>query len=161
MRTVILIDTSVYLNILKVPGFDQQQQTVHADFRQYLSGNARFLLPMATIWETGNHIAHLGDGRLRRQHALRFIEDVRGALSGDAPYTATHFPERDEFLNWLTDFPDHAQRNKSDDRTSEGTSLADLSLIKEWQRLCTLDPRARVVIWSLDRDLLGYDRKPD
>jgi hypothetical protein len=74
MRTVILIDTSVYLNILKVPGFDQQQQTVHADFRQYLSGNARFLLPMATIWETGNHIAHLGDGRLRRQHALRFIE---------------------------------------------------------------------------------------
>jgi hypothetical protein len=48
MRNVILIDTSVYLNILKVPGFDQQQQTVHTDFRQYISGNARPITPSGT-----------------------------------------------------------------------------------------------------------------
>ncbi|WP_296716375.1 hypothetical protein [Tistrella sp.] len=53
MRNVILIDTSVYLNILKVPGFDQQQQTVHADFRQYLSGNARPITPSGTNRTTG------------------------------------------------------------------------------------------------------------
>lgn len=160
MHWIVLIDTSIYLNIVAIPGYDQQRSAVLADFRRKIDAHCHLLLPMATIWETGNHIARLANGGVRRQHAGRFVENVRGALLGEAPYTATHFPERDEFLKWLADFPDHAQRNKSEDKIREGTSLADLSLIKEWERTCALHSRARVMIWSLDRDLEGYDRMP-
>ncbi len=48
-------------------------------------------------------------------------------------------------------------RSKSEARTTEGGSLADLSLIEEWERACRLNPKRRVLIWSLDMDLQGYD----
>ena len=51
-------------------------------------------------------------------------------------------------------------RNKSATRTTEGTSLADLSIIKEWERNCRLNPMSRIRIWSLDMDLSGHDRRP-
>ena len=82
------------------------------------------------------------------------------AFQGQTPYRATHFPERNEFETWLSDFPQAAMRNKSATRTTEGTSLADLSIIKEWERNCRLNPMSRVRIWSLDMDLSGHDRRP-
>ncbi len=63
-----------------------------------------------------------------------------------------------EFIGRLREFPDYAKRNKSAEKTSEGVSLADLSIIKEWQRTCTLHPMSQVLIWSLDSDLSGYNQ---
>ena len=54
-------------------------------------------------------------------------------------------------LSWLDDFPDNAMR---------GLSFADLSIIKEWEKACALNPMRRVRIWTLDEHLGGYDRKP-
>jgi hypothetical protein len=53
-----------------------------------------------------------------------------------------------------------AMRNKSAEKMREGVSLADLSIIKEWERNCALHPMSRVRVWSLDSDLAGYDRAP-
>lgn len=158
MSSIVLIDTSVYLNVLDVPGFNQDRDAVFQEFELRIKDCDHFLLPLATIWETGNHIAHLTSGHLRRQFALKLVEDVAKALLGDAPYRPTHFPERDEFLRWLRDFPDYAQRNKSTTKTTEGTSLADLSMIKEWERTCSQNAMSRVQIWSLDADLASFDR---
>lgn len=159
MSDIVLLDTSVYLNVLDVPGWNQARDTVLAEFGQRVEAGDYFLLPMASIWETGNHIADLPDGGRRRQYASRLVDDVERALNGSAPYRPTHFPERDEFLGWLRHFPEYAQRNKSQDKTREGVSLADLSLIKEWERTCSLHSMSRVSIWSLDQDLEGYDRQ--
>ena len=159
MSTIVLLDTSVYLNVLDVPEFNQDRTNVLTQFEQSIQSGDYFLLPLAAVWETGNHIAHLGDGRTRRQYAELLRTDVAKAFGGEAPYRATRFPERDEFMRWLGDFPDIVMRSKSDEKR-EGVSLADLSIIKEWEHTCHLHSMSRVRIWSLDDDLAGYDRHP-
>lgn len=151
MTAIVLLDTSIYLNVLDVPGFNQHRMAVLDEFERAVNANERFLLPLASVWETGKHIAQLSDGRQRRAWAEKLASDVRSAFSGSAPYSATHFPKREDFEAWLASFPDSA---------TQGKSLADHSLIQEWQRNCDLNPRLRVRIWSLDSDLTGYDRQP-
>lgn len=160
MSAIVLLDTSVYLNVLDVPGNNQDRAAVIQSFAELIEENAHFLLPLATVWETGNHIADLANGQLRRTYAQRLVADVTKAFNGNVPYRATHFPDRDEFLEWLGDFPGMAMRNKSAQKIREGTSLADLSIIKEWERNCQLHRMSRVRIWSLDSDLIGYDHQP-
>lgn len=160
MSALILLDTSIYLNVLDVPGNNQDRTTVLNQFATYVQNADHFLLPMAAIWETGNHIADLDNGGLRRTFAKKLVADVTDAVNGDVPYRATFFPSRDEFVTWLIDFPEYAGRSKSTTRTREGVSLADMSIIKEWERTCHLHPMTRVLIWSLDQDLTGYDRVP-
>lgn len=160
MSAIVLLDTSVYLNILDVPNNNQDRETVFSFFEKMVNDDALFLLPMATIWETGNHIADLPDGGRRRRFAQVLVEDVTKAMEGRLPYQSTYFPDREEFLKWLSDFPSYAGRNKSVKKTREGVSLADMSMIKEWERTCAKNPMRRVLIWSLDSDLMGYDRNP-
>lgn len=160
MSDIVLLDTSVYLNVLNVPTCNQEREAILQEFQTSIARGDYFLLPLAVVWETGNHIADLGDGRTRRNYAQHLVGDVKKAFDGEVPYRATHFPEREEFLGWLDAFPDITMRNKSAWKLREGASLADLSIIKEWERNCVLHPMSRVRIWSLDSDLAGYDRQP-
>ena len=105
---------------------------------------------MAAVLETGNHIAQVSDGGMRRKVAARFRDKVIQAIDGGAPWTPTPFWETEHLRSWLTDFPDHAMR---------GVGMGDLSIIKEWERQREMFPRRRVTIWSLDSDLQGYDRE--
>lgn len=154
---IVLLDTSVYLNVLDVPGFNQDRDLVLDEFERRLAAGDHFLLPMAAIWEAGNHIAHLANGGLRYKFGVKLVEDVCKAVAGELPYMPTHFPDREEFLAWLADFPSHVQRNKAATKTGEGISLADLSLVKEWERTRRLNSMSRVLVWSLDSDLACYD----
>ena len=90
MQTVLIIDTSVFLNALNVPGFNQRRVEVLKDLEQFIRAeNVNMLLPLAAILETGNHIAQLSDGRLRREYATKFASQVRQAIQGTAPWTPT------------------------------------------------------------------------
>ncbi len=161
MSAIVLLDTSVYLNILDVPEFNQDRVTILEDFANKVADRDHFLLPLATILETGNHIADLHGGGNRRRFAQKLVDDVTSALTGEAPYRPTQFPKREEFLEWLGEFPNCAMRSKLSRRTrEEGVSLSDLSIIKEWERMCSLNSMSRVLIWSLDSDLLAHDRVP-
>jgi hypothetical protein len=159
MSDIVLLDTSVYLNVLDVPSWNQDRNTVLTDFANCVSNGDYFLLPLAAVWEAGNHIADLQDGGLRRQYAQKLLTDVKKALQGETPYQATYFPEREEFLCWLEEFPGYAEKNKTIKKIREGISLADLSIIKEWERVCARHSMSRVRIWSLDSDLSAYDRE--
>lgn len=160
MSAIVLLDTSIYLNVLDVEGWNQARADVLNGFERRVRNGDSFFLPMATIWETGNHIADLTDGRQRRRFAEKLVNDVANAINGDTPYRPTHFPEREEFLAWLQAFPEYAQRSKSAKKKREGVSLANLLVIKEWERTCALHAMSRVLVWSLDSDLGSYDRKP-
>jgi hypothetical protein len=160
LSSIVLLDTSVYLNVLDIDGFNQHRQIVLKDFLTRVESGDHFLLPMATIWETGNHIAGLSDGGQRRRYAQTLFDDVTKAVQGDVPYRPTYFPEREEFLKWLSWFPDYVQRGKTEKKRG-GISLADLSLIKEWERTCDRHKMSHVLIWSLDADISSYDRHPD
>ncbi|PLP93127.1 hypothetical protein CYD26_09960 [Pseudomonas sp. FFUP_PS_473] len=160
MSSVCLIDTSVFVNLLNVPGLNQDAGRVGADFLEYADNNCTFILPMATILETGNHIAQNGDGRLRRQTAQRFCEAVSAAFTEEPPYRLSEFPSTREVLDWLAEFPGKAGQNKSPARTGEGTSFGDLSIIKEYERCLERFPMSELFIWSLDSDLEAYHHKP-
>lgn len=151
MSAIVIADTSVLLNVLNVPAFNQDRARVIEEFEGLIDSGASFLLPMAAIFETGNHIADLTDGRLRRRHAEVFRDQVRKALRGEAPWVPIRFPDSLQLAEWLEDFPDSSMR---------GQDMSDLSIFKIWEVECARHPNRRVYLWSLDSDLSGYDRKP-
>jgi len=157
MGDIVLLDTTVYLNILDVPGRNQYREDIFVEFGLRIENGDNFLLPMASIWETGNHIARLSDGNKRYQYAEKLVRDVRNALDGEVPYRPTYFPDREAFMEWLIEFPNYAQRNKSDNKPGEGGSLSDFSIIKEWEQTRDRHSMSRVLIWSLDIDLQWCD----
>ena len=160
MSSIVLIDTWVFLNVLNIAGYTQHRNSILDQFAQHIIQNDWLFLPTATIWETGNHIAKIRDGNVRRQCAQWFIQEVGKALVGEKPYTVTEFPDRDEFQLWLATFPDTVIRTSAKRGNGEGTSLSDHSIIKEWEKLCKRHRMSRVLIWSLDADLIAYDRHP-
>ena len=159
MSSICLIDTSIFLNLLNVPNCNESKQKVIEDFKTYVEAGCTFLLPMVTIVETGNHIAQNGDGNVRRITAQRFVEEVKAAFSGDAPWSPTIFPTQEEILSWIDAFPDYAGKNKAPDKP-EGTSFGDLSIIQEFHKACERFSMSEVFIWSLDSDLQSYHQKP-
>lgn len=79
-----LIDTSVFVEILNVPGKSQQHEAVAAKFVSRHENGHRFVLPVTTIIETGNHIAHCAPNR--RNAAKRFILALEQAQSDSPPW---------------------------------------------------------------------------
>lgn len=160
MSAICLMDTSVFLNLLDVPNRNGERETVFDQFKEYIELDATFILPMATILETGNHIAQNGDGGTRRATAQRFCQQVKAALQGGAPYQVSEFPSSYEVLGWLQKFPEQAGQNKAPTKTNEGTSFGDLSIIEEFKKCVQRFAMSEVFIWSLDSDLTQYHRKP-
>lgn len=68
------IDTSVMMNLLEVPGRCADSQMIKDEFRQIIDNKEVLILPIATIIETGNHIAHISNGNSRRTIASKFGE---------------------------------------------------------------------------------------
>lgn len=155
MSSICLIDTSILLNFLNVTNCNQDRELVLKDYKIYVESSCTFLLPMATIIETGNHIAQNGNGTMRRKTAIHFVAEVKAAFKGEAPWSLTQFLEAKEMLLWIDNFPDLAGRNKAADKY-EGTSFGDLSIIEEFNKSCKRFPMREVFIWSLDSDLNSY-----
>lgn len=152
MREIHLIDTSVLCNVMRIPGMCPQYTAVMTELQQLVAQKGTtLLLPVATIYETGNHIAQNGSGEQRRRVAQHFAQQVQAAFDGRAPWTPTPLPGPVEMSSWLALFPDYAMR---------GVGMGDLSIIKTFEQQCQLNPNARVRIWSYDTDLGGYDRLP-
>ena len=54
-----------------------------------------------------------------------------------------------QVLSWLDAFPDSA---------TQGIGMGDLSIKKEWEELCRRHRMSRVLVWTLDADLVNLDR---
>ena len=148
---IVIVDTSVFLNVLDVPGFNQEYAAVEEEFRSFVKNGADFELPAATVLETGNHITQLSDGGDRRRFANIFCGQVRRALGAESPWTLTLLPDRQELSVWLNGFPDAAMTD---------LSLGDFSIVKSWEAACERRPFKRVRIWSLECRLKSHDREP-
>ncbi|MBE9117637.1 hypothetical protein IQ249_17195 [Lusitaniella coriacea LEGE 07157] len=149
MRAVAIVDTSIFCNVLNIPHMNGERKKVMKELEEFLENGTSLLLPMAAVYETGNHIAQLSNGNNRRRFAEVFVEQVKNAIAGDAPWQVMQIPTTEEVGEWLSEFPNSSMR---------GASISDLSIIKEWEKLQKKIPNRRVFIWSLDSDLQGYDR---
>lgn len=152
MGAICLIDTSIFLEILNVPQKATQHQQIIQQLADKIKANESLFLPMATILETGNHIAQNGNGNQRRQCAEKFVTQVQKALRGESPFTPISFLESKDLQLWLNKFPDFAM---------QGGGLGDLSIIQDWQKLCEQNQGRRVYIWSKDKHLQGYEQSPN
>jgi hypothetical protein len=149
MSSVRIVDTSVLCNLLRVPNKDQDAERAAREFRAAQAAKDVFLLPIAVIYETGNHIAQSPDGGKRRVVAQGFVELVRKAFEGEIPFTPTPLQNPEDVINWLDEFPD---------RATAGMGFGDLAITKVWEEQCALNHGRRVLIWSYDRHLTGFDR---
>ena len=152
MKAICLVDTSVFVEYLNVPGMASSTATIVEELKQKVVDDEHLFLPMATVLETGNHIGQNGDGKQRRQCAERFVKQVQRALAGESPFSPIDFVETEKMQRWLNDFPDWV---------SQGSGLGDLSIKHDWQRLCDQNKGRRVYIWSLDNHLSSFDRGPE
>ena len=144
MSAICLIDTTIFLEILDVPRKVTRHEHVILELQGKIENDETLFLPMATILETGNHIAQNGDGRQRRGCALNFVSQIQDALNGKSPFKPISFLEKEHLQEWLSEFPDSAMR---------GNSLGDLSIIHDFKRLCRQSPRREIYIWSQDSHL--------
>jgi hypothetical protein len=151
MNAVAIVDTSILCNVLNIPHMNSDRTQVMQELTDFLEAGTNLLLPMAAVYETGNHIAQLSDGGNRRKFAKAFIEQVKKAIKGEAPWQVMQLPNVQEIGEWLSDFPDSAMR---------GAGIGDLSIIKEWEKMVRRTPNHRIFIWSLDGDLQGYNHIP-
>ena len=144
MSAICLIDTSILVEILNVPRMAGRHEDVFSELSTKIRNEETLFLPMATILETGNHIAQKGDGNQRRSCAQKFVSQVQRALNGESPFKPISFLTENQLQQWLNEFPESAMR---------GSGLGDLSIIHDFNRMCEQNPRRRVYIWSLDEHL--------
>ena len=142
------IDTSVFLNIIDVPGRNQQREEVMLELRKLMEDlkNNVLVLPFATIIETGNHIAHCGNGSERRESAKRFVECIENTINNNAPWQYYGNQMTTEDLHEICkEFPDVAMR---------GEGFGDLSIVKAYKKYKNETPAIhKIRIWSVDGHL--------
>ncbi len=153
---ICLIDTSVLLKVLNVPEKANDHETFSRAVIEKADAGESLLLPLATIIETGNHIAQNGNGNQRRSKAQLFVTQINMALEGLSPYKPLDFIEQDSFMSWINDFPDYAMRE---------VGIGDLSIIKDYENQVELlrknGSQRRVYIWAIDSHLEVYDTHPN
>ena len=151
MSDVIIVDTTVLLNILNVPEHNDHRDSVYQDFERFVQAGATLMLPLGTVFETAGHIVNVKTGGNRRRYAEEFCKTVTEALNERAPWRLVSPPDTNQVAKWLESFPDCAMGE---------ISLSDVSQIQLWKTQCKKLFGIRVRIWSLDQHLRGYDRKP-
>lgn len=93
-RTVLVIDTSILCVWLAIPGFETcgpkedrwDKARVDTFIQPHLDAGATLVLPLASIIETGNHIAQNPGNRFELAQGLCHL--LRQAVDGTAPYAA-------------------------------------------------------------------------
>lgn len=142
------IDTSVLLNIINVPGRNQKREEVMRELKELMedSKNNALVLPFATIIETGNHIAHCGNGYERRKSAEKFVECIENTINNNAPWQYYGNQMTTEDLREICkDFPDFAMREEG---------FGDLSIVKSYEKYKNETPAIhKIRIWSVDGHL--------
>lgn len=150
---VFFIDTSVFCNILPVPGRDQHRDAVMEELKA-LRERGTLILPVTTVIETGNFIAQLPSGGARRAAALRFVGVLQLICAGKAPWTLHQFAWDQAILEDLisgsgtgTTLVQHAEGK---------VGTGDLTILAEMRAYARRAQTAAVHVWSLDDALVAH-----
>ena len=126
------MDTSIVMNLLEIPKMCSDAEKIKAEFDYVVKERETLILPMSTIIESGNHIAHIADGTVRREKAMKFQEFLRKTAKEEAPWTLYGVELSKEDLLILADeFPEKALQMKM--------GIGDMSIfgfMKNTKKLC-------------------------
>ena len=144
------MDTSIVMNLLEVPHMCADAESVKSEFAKAVAEKETLILPMSTIIESGNHIAHITNGTIQREKALKFQEFLKKTAREEAPWTFYGVELTKEDLEFLADeFPNRALHM--------GMGIGDMSIIRFYEKYKETTPGiGRIMIWSTDAHLAGY-----
>lgn len=144
------IDTSIIMNLLEVPNMCADAKDVKEEFKAAVEAKETMILPMSTIIESGNHIAHIVDGTVRRTKALEFQTFLRKTAKDEAPWKLYGLEmKKEDLLALADDFPECALRMEM--------GIGDMSIIRFYERYKKEVPAiGHIMIWSKDNHLMGY-----
>lgn len=154
MHAATFIDTSILLEVLRVPGKSQRPDAVRAELGERVDTGEALLLPTATIIETGNHIAQVDDGRLRRSCAEGLAGVLRATTREEPPWVLNGASWDRALVQAICDgargcppLPDMA---------TQGVGAGDVSILAEAEAYERRVANVRVRIWTLDAGLAAY-----
>lgn len=155
MAVVTFVDTSVLLEILKVPRKNQRPDEAERELRERVAAGETLVLPTATIIETGNHIGQVADGGARRRCAERFARFLEQMAQDDPPWTMSGAHWNARFLTALID-GDGAARLSLADMATQGVGTGDTSILTEKQDYERRTLGVVVGVWTTDGDFAPY-----
>jgi hypothetical protein len=149
-----LLDTGILCELLDVPGKSQQPDAVKARAQELLADGDRFVLPVAAVIETGNHICNAkgGDRRGAAERFAMLIEAVRAGTDGWALHQMTW---DDTFLGRLIDGSPDWERFV-DLAGSGRMGSGDIAILAERERFRQAGAFRDVRIWTLETELGAY-----
>lgn len=155
MRRVELLDTSVMLNILGIPGKAGQKVEVEAEFERRRMLGTEFILPIAAVVEVGVHIERLNDGYERRTSAQRLAEVIRRSLDRDVPWSFDASVWSEELLRRLIEPAGELPRGLVESLATGHLQMGDLLIVGEFlRRRENVDRKyVDVDVWTFDRKL--------
>jgi hypothetical protein len=151
LPVVDFLDTSVFVEILDVPFMNDHRVEVMAEMDRRLAADVRFVLPTATVIESGNHVFQIKDGRARRSCAHTFMRFLAATAEGRAPWV---LHERTWDAAFLTSLCEGGCTGATLAEHSERCLLGagDLSILVE-RDMYAARVRASVRIWTLEKTM--------
>lgn len=159
MKKILIFDTSILCEWLEVPnkytknikGSEWNQEKIDAKIKEEEKLGTKFLLPVAVIIETGNHIAQANEKRY--EIAKKLTELMVKASQAESPWIALieqfDFWEPENLQDLVDRFPQFASRE---------ISLGDATIIKATELYFKLG--FEIEIFTMDRNLKSYELKP-
>lgn len=148
MSAIHFLDTSVLVELLDVPHMNARHNAAESEYQQLAHNGDTFILPIATLIETGNHIAQIPDGNIRRRIASNFTLLTLQAVNWENNWNIIPSISQEILKTILNQFPDYVTTK---------TGLGDLSIITQfedyWQNK---QPIGSMRIWSFDTHLSSY-----
>ncbi|MBL7788156.1 MAG: hypothetical protein JNM36_19760 [Chitinophagales bacterium] len=126
--------------------------TVRAAIERETVAGAKMILPFVVIIETGNHIAHIADGNIRRIKVEEFTTFVTDCLEGNRPWMPFNGQDRlytlDKMKELLETWKGRAIPNKD--------SIGDVSITAIAEFYACAMSNYDVLIYTLDEGLRAY-----
>lgn len=142
-----LIDTSIMLNLLEVPQRCDYKREVKNELIKAIQDDDRFILPVATIIETGNAIAQI-NGNKRHDIAEKFALYLSKTAEGKAPWSCDSTEiSKEDLIYYAENYVSNAV---------SGVGMGDLSIIRTYEKCKESLIVGRIMIWSMDAHLSCY-----
>ena len=150
MSNVHFIDTSVLVELLNIPNMNGRHAQAKAEYEELVASGDTFVLPVAVLVETGNHIAHISDGNMRYKIAVLFSSLVQKAIKSEDNWNTVPDIPMCTLEKIIHQFPSLARGQ---------TGFGDISIIEQfndyWQNR---QPIGMMRIWAFDEHLQGYSQ---
>lgn len=155
MTTVVFVDTSVLLNIVQVPGKDQDYEQVVEELRDRVERGEELVLPVTAVVECGNHVAQIkGAHDDRFAAAGRFVNVLRAVRDGEAPWTFNQTEWDGEY--WSALIGGAGTGEPLEELLNRGIGTGDVAILAERETYRRRTGLQDVRIWTLDVGLSAY-----